>query len=61
MAPLRADYGKQVHIGYLRPELSCSGRFLYNENHSLSEWFKKAYGDKEKSLLKLLSGLPTAQ
>ena len=33
---------------------------LYNENHSLSERFKKAYGDKEKSLLKLLSGLPTA-
>ena len=35
--------------------------YLYNENHSLSEWFKKAYGDEEKSLLKLLSGLPTAQ
>ena len=35
--------------------------FLYNENHSLSERFKKAYGDKEKSLLKLLSGLPAAQ
>ena len=26
----------------------CTGRFLYSENHSLSEWFKKAYGDKEK-------------
>ena len=21
-------------------------RFLYTENHSLSEWFKKAYGDE---------------
>ena len=21
-------------------------RFLYKENHSLSEWFKKAYGDE---------------
>ena len=25
--------------------------FLYIENHSLSEWFKRAYGDKQKSLL----------
>ena len=25
-----------------------SGSFLYSENHSLSEWFQKAYGDKEK-------------
>ena len=22
-------------------------RFLYKENHSLGEWFKKAYGDEK--------------
>ena len=46
-------------MGNLRRKLRIP--FLYNENHSLSEWFKKAYGDEEKSLLKLFSGLPTAQ
>ena len=24
---------------------------LYKENHSLYEWFSKAYGDKQKTLL----------
>ena len=46
---------------YEKPPAGPGDVYLYNENHSLSEWFKKAYGDEEKSLLKLLSGLPTAQ
>ena len=25
----------------------AESRFLYNENHSLGEWFKKAYGDEK--------------
>ncbi|MBM6926068.1 hypothetical protein H6B51_09075, partial [Pseudoflavonifractor phocaeensis] len=24
----------------------AASRFLYKENHSLGEWFKKAYGDE---------------
>ena len=27
--------------------------FLYKENHALDAWFKKAYGDEKKSLLRL--------
>ena len=28
------------------PVIACSARiYCINENHSLSEWFKKAYGD----------------
>ena len=26
---------------------------MYKENHALDAWFKKAYGDEEKSLLKI--------
>ena len=26
-----------------------SGGFLYKENHSLYEWFKKAYGDEQEN------------
>ena len=35
--------------------------FLYKENHALDAWFKKAYGDEQKSLLRKKSGPPTAQ
>jgi hypothetical protein len=31
---------KQTHVHLLHV------RFLYKENHSLNEWFKKAYGDE---------------
>jgi len=34
---------------------------LYKENHWLGQWFKKAYGDEQKALLELRSGLPTAR
>jgi hypothetical protein len=34
--------------------------FLYIENHWLGQWFKKAYGDEEKTLLESRGGLPTA-
>ena len=27
--------------------------FLYKENHALDAWFDKAYGDEQKSLLRL--------
>ena len=29
------------------------GISLYKENNALDAWFKKAYGDEEKSLLRL--------
>ena len=33
------DYDPERHM------LRCNVcRFLYNENHSLSEWFREAYG-----------------
>ena len=31
---------------YEEPPVLPGGSFLYTENHSLSEWFKKAYGDE---------------
>jgi hypothetical protein len=34
-------------------------RCLYIENHWLGQWFKKAYGDEEKTLLESRSSPPT--
>jgi hypothetical protein len=36
-----------------------AGSFLYIENHWLGQWFKKAYGDEEKTLLESRSSPPT--
>ena len=33
--------------------MKSSPVLLYKENHALDAWFKKAYGDEEKSLLRL--------
>ena len=30
--------------------------FLYRENHSLYEWFKKAYGDEQKTICRKVIG-----
>ena len=32
----------------------ATGPLLYKENHSLGEWFKKAYGDENDKKLPLL-------
>jgi hypothetical protein len=44
----------------MRSEMpSIFERFLYIENHWLGQWFKKAYGDEEKTLLESRSSPPT--
>ena len=35
------------------PQVIVRRPFLYKENHAVDAWFKKAYGDEEKSLLRL--------
>ena len=40
-----------LSIESLFPRRKLAALFLYIENHSLNEWFKRAYGDKQESLL----------
>jgi hypothetical protein len=39
--------------------VAAAAPFLYIENHWLGQWFKKAYGDEEKTLLESRSSPPT--
>ena len=43
--------GNEVHEKMINPQPFGWG-FLYKENHSLYEWFKKAYGGEKKTLLR---------
>ena len=37
-----------ANVVRINPAASAAG-FLYIENHSLYEWFKKAYGDEQNT------------